>query len=230
VSAPDWGSVLAALRDGTAHAAQPDLLNRAVRLGHDIAPGTVGCSVTEVDGDGCRTPVASSPLALELDEAQYADSTGPCITAAGDRQPQQIGVMTAESRFPAFVAVAAQHGVRSSLSLPIAGRALPSALNVYSTQDSAFASAEVRRAADLLSRVIGAIGTAPDPSEHAGPDVAAARAAGDRVSAAIDLLVRRRDLDRAGAFAVLVAESCDRGVGVHAVAEKLLAGAGEEQL
>lgn len=58
------------------------LLDRALLLGHDVAPGTVGCSLTELDQAAFRRPPASAPLALEWDEAQYAEAAEPCIDAA----------------------------------------------------------------------------------------------------------------------------------------------------
>jgi len=227
VPSRDWGPVLAALRDGSIGDARPALVNRALLLGHDVAPGTVGCSLTELDRAAFRTPAASSQLALELDEAQYAEAAGPCVDAARARRPQQVDVMTEEPRFPVFCAAATQHGVRSSLSVPVAGRSLPTALNLYSTQRAAFASDRARGIADLLARVIGALSAPEDRRVGAEADLAGATADGERVSAALELVMRRRTVDRAAAFAVLVADSRAREMGMRAVADVILAGKDE---
>jgi hypothetical protein len=229
VPSPDWGPVLAALRDVSTGGARAELLERALLLGHDAAPGTVGCSVTELDGASYRTPAASSPLALELDNAQYADSAGPCVNAARDRQPQQIDVMTeARSRFPGFVAAASDRGIRGSFSVPIAGRSSPSALNLYSTQRSAFASDRAHRIAGLLARVIGAISTSASGPVIASAAVADAVADGARVSAAVARVMREHGVERARAFAVLVARARARGVSLLEVADAALTGTGDD--
>lgn len=54
----------------------------AVARGHEVAPAVVGCSVTELTGDGYRTIASSVELARLLDEAQYAVDEGPCVSAA----------------------------------------------------------------------------------------------------------------------------------------------------
>jgi hypothetical protein len=53
-----------------------------VARGHDLAPAVVGCSVTELTGDGYRTSASSVELARLWDEAQYAVDEGPCVAAA----------------------------------------------------------------------------------------------------------------------------------------------------
>jgi hypothetical protein len=188
----------------------------ALELSSDVATGTVGCSLTEIDGAGYRTPVSSSPLALRLDQAQYAESSGPCVSAVRDRQVQRVDAIGADDRWPVFAAAALGHGVRSSLSYPVAGTAHPTALNVYSTVDAAFDSARSVAVAGLLARCIGALSPAPyihprdDPGEQ--EQTRHARQQGQRVSDAVEHLMRRHALVRSEAFAVLAhrgqAEHC----------------------
>lgn len=203
-----------------------DLLERALLLGHDAAPGTVGCSVTEMVGVAYRTSAASTASALALDQAQYADAAGPCVSAARDRQPQRGDVATEQARFPAFIAAARRRGVRSSLSVPVpvpvAGAVRPTALNFYSTQRSAFCSDRALGVAALLARMIGAM-SSPAGGRLDG-DVQVAEASGARVRSAVDVVMRRSGVDRAEAFAALVARSRTRGVGMRVVADGIMAG------
>ena len=197
----------------------------ALALGHSVAAGTVGCSLTELDGAGYLTPAASTGLALELDQAQYAAAQGPCVSAARDRQPQRIDALSVEARYPEFVAAALRYGVHSSLSLPIAGRHRPTALNLYSTLASAFASDRALAIANLLSRVIGSVSstqlTVASPADP-DPDLARAQQQGKGVEAAVEKTMHRTGLDRPAAFAALTARSRDRGVGMRIIAEDAL--------
>jgi hypothetical protein len=151
-----------------------------------------------------------------LDQAQYAESSGPCVSAVRDRQVQRVDAIGADDRWPVFAAAALEHGVRSSLSYPVAGTAHPTALNVYSSMDAAFDSARSVAVAGLLARCVGALSPAPYIYARNGADdqaqVRRARQQGQRVSDAVEHLMRRQTLVRSEAFAVLAhrgqAEHC----------------------
>ena len=106
-----WASLLASLRQPAS--SQEHLLMAALELSSDVGAGTVGCSLTEIDGAGYRTPVSSSPLALRLDQAQYAESSGPCVSAVRDRQVQRVDAIGVDDRWPVFAAAALGQSVRS---------------------------------------------------------------------------------------------------------------------
>ncbi|HEX4727197.1 MAG TPA: GAF domain-containing protein [Jatrophihabitans sp.] len=224
----DWGGVLAALRDGAA----AELLSQTLALGHDVAEGTVGCSLTELDGVHYQSPAASTELALVLDEAQYEDAAGPCVNAARDHQPQRIDIMVAETRFPRFVAAASRHGVQSSLSVPITGRYRPTALNLYSTVESAFTSDRAWAIAGLLSRMVAAaspIRSAASSADQAARELARAREQGDWVNAAVEKVMRQSDLDRAAAFANLTQRSRTGQTSLSRIADEVLNGGRTDQ-
>jgi hypothetical protein len=206
----EWASLLAALRSPTPDATSHDELVRlALDLSHDIAEDTVGCSLTEIDGAGYRTPVASNSLALELDQAQYAAASGPCVNAVRDRQLQRIDAIGADERWPVFSAAAREHGVRSSLSYPVAGTAHPTALNVYSATLAAFDSPHSIAVAALLARCIRALSLAGYSRGTTEGDAAerSARDQGQRVGGAVEHLMRRRASSRSEAFAELAIRS-----------------------
>jgi Flp pilus assembly protein TadB len=144
------------------------------------------------------------------------------VIAARDRQRQRIDVLASEPRFPAFVAAALEHGVRSSLSLPLSGRYHPTALNLYSTREAAFATRQAQAAAQLLAGIITAMTTPSDPSALHAPDVTAARRRGARVEAAVEATMRRDSLTEAEAFAVLTQRSRIEGASVHTIADEIL--------
>ncbi len=145
-----------------------ELLQTALALGPGVVPDLVGCSVTQaVDtdtGTDYRTPVASNALALALDHAQYVLDDGPCVAACRDGQSHSVAVMDDESEFADFTAAALDHGVHSSLSLPLV-HSRPSAINLYAGGHHAFADDRARAAAAFLARCVG--GLLPDASPPA---------------------------------------------------------------
>jgi GAF domain-containing protein len=222
-TADNWDTLFAMLRDGSA-AGQPDeLLDLALSVGHNVAAGMAGCSLTELDGVSFHTPAASTALAMELDQAQYAAAEGPCVAAARDRRAHRIDALATEARFSAFVSAALQHGVRSSLSVPIAGRHSPTALNLYSTVESAFTSQRTLAIADLLARLIGSASNQHVvPSTDPDQELTRARQRGDGVNTAVEQVMRQTGQDRAAAFASLTARSRTEQASMHTVAEEVL--------
>jgi hypothetical protein len=186
------------------------MVPRALALGRDVAPGVTGCSLTELDGAHYRTPAASTDVAFELDQAQYADSAGPCVNAARDRQLYYLADLASEPRFPRFTAAALRAGVRSSLSVPVPARHRPTALNVYSTVGAAFDADGALARADLLARTITALSAHPQAAPTPASDrigLVEARDSGGRVKAAVEHLMTEGGLSRAAAFDVLTRRS-----------------------
>jgi len=98
-------------------------------------------SVTALREDACTTVAASSDLALAVDEAQYADQTGPCLQPLDTGKPVGVPDIQATMSWPGFREEASAMGLRASLSVPLfAGDGAPIAvLNLYSHDQSAMA-------------------------------------------------------------------------------------------
>ena len=135
---------------------------------------------------------------MTLDLAQYSADDGPCVAACRDGQPHSIVVMGEEAAYAGFTAAASAHNVRSSLSLPLAGTARASALNLYASSTSAFQTSHARSVAELLARCVTALlpaagkaGTANDPGAL---DLVSANAAHTLVVRARQVLQHRRGL------------------------------------
>ena len=223
--------MFAGLRSAAAPGRSDRLVRQALQLGHDLAPGMVGCSVTRFDGVRYGTPVASTELALALDGAQYAASEGPCLAAARDHRPQRVDELDRDGTFPALAAAARQHGVRSSLSLPVTGATQPTALNLYSGEPGAFVADRTQALAGLLARVIGTVFGSPVPvADRFGaghPELTRARERGRRVGEAVASVMRHTGLSRSAAFTVLTTRSRDRYLSIAMIAEQELAGDGD---
>lgn len=151
-------------RDADA-ADRQQLLSAAVRACAVIAPDSMGCSITEMDGPRFRTSMSSGDVADTLDQLQYRAGAGPCIGAARDRQRHIVNESGGFGGAGAdFVSYAADNGVGSVLSVPLPGTHRPSGLNLYAAGTESFTSALVLDRATLVSRVVAAIITGLHPA------------------------------------------------------------------
>jgi hypothetical protein len=202
-----WTLVVAAAASG----AVPDVeaaLGMAMQLGLGVAPSATACSVTELIDAGYRTTVSANALAVALDEAQYDADEGPCLSATSKGSVQSLNDTAEGIAFPAFRVAAVRHGVRSSLSLPLAGSRRPAALNLYASTRDAFASDRSRSVADLLARCVTSLLSGDRPAPAAGGEaIDAALARRSRVEQAQTMLMASGRLSRSEAFTELVHRS-----------------------
>src|SRR5215213_8143298 len=103
------------------------------------------------------TAVFTDPTSPEIDSAQYETGSGPCLDAFRDGVSYAITDTHDETRWPEFAAVAAQHGIRSTLSMPLTvGDNSLGALNMYASQVDAF-SDDDRDATKLFATQAAAV-------------------------------------------------------------------------
>ena len=199
-----------------------ELLRTALGLGQSITEDSVGCSVTLTVGSEFVTPAASNGLALELDLAQYAARSGPCVAACRDGEQHSIVIMSEEDAYPGFTTAALQHGVRSSLSLPLPSRPT-AALNLYARSPNAFSDTRARATAALLAKCVARF--LPEPvagTDNQGLDVAKALARRSIVRAACDRLAETDGLDPAAAFHRLAISSRTGGSSIFDICHDVL--------
>jgi GAF domain-containing protein len=86
-----------------------------------------------------RTGVFTDPASPEIDAAQYESGKGPCLDAFRHNEVCTVESTEDDHRWPEFSRAAAEHGIASTLSVPIVARKeLLGALNLYSRQPSRF--------------------------------------------------------------------------------------------
>ncbi|HVE27798.1 MAG TPA: GAF and ANTAR domain-containing protein, partial [Sporichthya sp.] len=87
----------------------------------------------------------------EIDEAQYREGRGPCLDAWRDNAVFRVPrVEDCEDKYPAFTAACQQHGVRSTLSLPMrSGEMALGAVNLYARAPEAFSDDDEALGRDL---------------------------------------------------------------------------------
>jgi GAF domain-containing protein len=108
-----------------------------------------GCDLASVTLEGTtnRTAACTDEVALRIDEAQYDADDGPCLHALRTRSEVDVPSMAAESRWPQFTARAQEHGVRSSLAMPLVLRGEGrGSLNIYARHEHAFGDDDRERA------------------------------------------------------------------------------------
>lgn len=231
-----WARLLRAASGTGTPADLAALLREAVQLCQDVAPDAVGCSVTTLDGSHFATPVSSGALALDLDRAQYQAGDGPCMAAAREHRPHSFDAVTDADLFPGFTEAAIERGVRSSISLPLTGPSVRSAINLYGASRYTFDAERPRAVAGLLARCVGTL-MSPDQVQPApAVEVPAARlAAAQRRSRLIadaeDALMGVRSLDRSAAMTLLIRRSRAENRSIFEIAREVVDnGAGEAML
>ena len=118
-------------------------LGDLVRLAVRQVPRAEACGLTLARDATGMTVASTGPLAEQADQRQYQQDTGPCLESMRTGTVVRVDDMAAEERWTPFPALAAELGVRSSLSLPLVveGRSR-GALNLYATEPRVFGADE----------------------------------------------------------------------------------------
>ena len=193
-------------------------LDAVERAAAAALPGAEHASVTETDGEGYRTRVASSDFARGLDQLQYRAGEGPCLAALDGETAVHVQDVLTDDRWPAFAEAAAGTGFRSSLSLRLQATGdRVAALNLFSTRPDAF-DGPSRQVGALLARHASLALVAADQVEQLQQAVASR----DVIGQAKGILMERHGLDADRAFAVLVRYSRDSNLRLRDVAQTLV--------
>lgn len=129
-----------------------DTLTRVSELVRDVFDADMAGITMLIDGKPA-TGVFTDPRAPEMDAEQYSSGRGPCIGALRDGCVYRIIDTEQEPRWPEFAHSALDHGIRSTLSLPMV-RASESlgALNLYSESVAKFEVADMAGAEMLAAQ------------------------------------------------------------------------------
>src|SRR3954454_10323914 len=110
-------------------------LDRVVSHAETAVPHAAMTGITMMVDGKPATASFTNPEAPEIDTAQYKTSRGPCLEAFLTRQVIIVNDTHSDDRWREFCRSASDHGVRSTLSLPMAVNEEPTgALNFYSLE------------------------------------------------------------------------------------------------
>ena len=118
-----------------------EALQRISDITAEAIPGADVVGMSMFDDDGTpTTAVYTAADSPEIDAAQYREGKGPCLNAWRENRVIRVPRMEDKAaEFPAFVAACRQHGVQSTLSLPMrAGTVALGAVNLYARVEDGF--------------------------------------------------------------------------------------------
>jgi len=128
-------------------------LTRVADLATTALPQSDYAGITLLVNGKPRTAVFTDPDVPDMDQAQYRTGDGPCLDAFRNGQPYQIRSTLERGPWQAFRDVAAEHGVLSTLSMPlIATQGSLGAMNLYAKTVDAFGDADVETAATFAAQ------------------------------------------------------------------------------
>ena len=149
-----------------------DTLARVAGLATEQISGCDVAGCTLVRNGKATTAVFTHPSSPEIDSAQYESGRGPCLDAYRQGVVFRIDDTHTDNPWPEFAEAAAEHGIRSTISFPLAGEQAPiGALNLYSrtranfVDNDAISVAVVAHSSALLASA-QAYWSAHELSEH----------------------------------------------------------------
>ena len=211
----------------SAHALE-DVLTRVAQVAKRAVEPADEVSLTLLEhGRAPFTIAHTGDLALDADELQYDQGSGPCINAGETGLTLVVSDYATETRWPGYAAAAHERGVGSSLSvpLPVQGTAI-GALDVYARATGAFDDpAVVARAHAVASFAAVAVANARALGDAANTAERLAQAMDTRavVEQAIGVLMGQRGCSAQEAFAVLSRMAEDSSRQLRDVAGDLVA-------
>ena len=169
--------------------------------------GVDGAGLMLVDGDGdlCSTTASDRPGSM-LESLQEQFGEGPCVDAFLKDGPVLADDLAADPRWPSVGPLAAGHGVRAVLGVPIDLRDGPmGTLNVYAAHPRGWDDSEVA-AIQAYTRVIASLlrsAVQAHVSGRAATQLQRALDSRSLIEQAKGVLMERRGLDQQAAFELL---------------------------
>ena len=212
----------------------PALLRSITQFAADRLPPVSYASVTTHRDDGYVTVAMSSEVALAVDEAQYAEDSGPCLEALLTAEPTAVPRIDATVNWPGFRAAAHRLGLRASLSIPLfGGRGKPiAALNLYSRDPSAMAPLSAATLVAFVSSgedVADAGTDGLDPGARQLVDgLVGALALRARIQLALGVIMATEHVSADAAYAILRSQAATTALSLAAAAERVLSRVGNQ--
>jgi transcriptional regulator with GAF, ATPase, and Fis domain len=131
-----------------------DTLQRVAEIAIDAIPGAEIAGMSMLDDQGRpTTSIYTDERSPKIDDGQYESGKGPCLDAWRNKEVVRVDDMVAAAAvYPEFSAAALEHGVLSTLSLPlIAAETGIGALNLYARRAAAFTAEDEALGTDLAA-------------------------------------------------------------------------------
>jgi GAF domain-containing protein len=208
------------VKDGTLG----DTLLRVSEMACDVTPAKYAGITMLVEGSP-RTGVFTSAEAPEIDEAQYDTGEGPCLDAFRQQRVFRIESTADDDRWPAFCALAAAHGIRSTISVPLTvHRESLGALNLYAENTGAFTKAHEETVQVFADQAAIALANAQVywDARHLSENLTQAIKSRETIDHAVGILMATGGLTPQDAFQLLVRASQRENRKLRDVAEEIV--------
>jgi GAF domain-containing protein len=207
-----------------------DTLQRVIDLAVVAVPPAAYTGITMLVDDVVTTSVFSDAEVAEIDEAQYQAGTGPCLDAFRDGVVNVIPSTGRDVRWPEFSRRALDHGIRSSLSLPLlVGDDSVGALNFYSRKEDGFSDEDQQNGQTFAvqAAVVLANAQAYWDARSLGERLTDAMHSRAAIEQAKGILMAQRRCDAAEAFNILAAASQRANRKLREIAAAIVTGVAE---
>jgi GAF domain-containing protein len=206
-----------------------DLMTRASQEAVRMIADAHGAGVTARFAGAPFTAAHTDDAVLLIDEGQYHEGDGPCLSAARSDRRVAVTLPDVEARWPLVAAAAAQVGIRSFLAEPLHVRpVVVGSFNLYSRRPEGLRVPDpdvLIVLLDYLDRGLADYLAAQPGEAHARNLVSALRRR-QVVNQAAGVLMARHDVNVDQAFGLIEDEARRRAVDVAVVAEDIAGPAG----
>jgi transcriptional regulator with GAF, ATPase, and Fis domain len=205
-----------------------ETLHRIAELTLDAIPAAAVVGMTMLGDDGQPvTGVYTDKDSPEIDAAQYRESKGPCLDAWRQKRAVRVDRVERDAdKYPAFSRACLEHGVLSTLSLPMVnGEVSIGAMNLYARVDDGFGDDDEMLGVDLAGAAasvlanVSAYWTAFDLSHHLN-EAMKSRAVIEQAKGM--LMARSPALTADGAFDLLRKASQRENVKLREIAQRIV--------
>jgi GAF domain-containing protein len=203
-------------------------LERIAEITLEAMPSAAIAGMTMLGEDGQpTTAIYTNPESPEIDSAQYREGKGPCLDAWRHKRVFRVArVEDCASEYPAFAAACMEHGVLSTLSLPmISGEVAIGAMNLYAhvpdgfTDDDEAVGMDLAGAAGAVLSNVSAYWTAFDLSQQLN-EAMKTRAVIEQAKGMI--MARSPEITADGAFDLLRKASQRENVKLRVIAQRIV--------
>jgi GAF domain-containing protein len=182
-------------------------------------------AITMIVEGSTRTGVFTHPEAPEIDQAQYEQGDGPCISAFRTQQTYRIASTIDDDRWPEFAKTALAHGIHSTLSIPLRARGdALGALNLYADSPGAFTDDHERIVYAFADQASIALANAQVywDARQLSENLSEAMKTRETISQAVGILMARGGRSPDDAFQLLASASQRENRKVRDIAEQIV--------
>jgi putative methionine-R-sulfoxide reductase with GAF domain len=175
------------------------------------------------------TAVFTDEASPEIDASQYETGEGPCLDAFRRNTTYGVEDTRSDTRWPAFAKAAADHGVLSTLSLPLtAGPSAIGALNMYSKTAKGFVDEDEAAVFGVQAAIVLSNAQAYWAAQQLARDLEIALESRAEIEQAKGIIIAARRCSPDAAFDVLVKQSQHENRRLRYVAAEIVRNAANE--